>query len=138
MSDLSDYHRLYDSRIYYPLLYRTIVSYREVIYNPAPDLTLMLKQRDTSAPEIAYKTDIQSPTIRRYHLVYESRLLVVVRSYICAIFIKTVGKSQYSLSTAGNDMARRYRPFPTLRRESIINKVEIVSSHRCLTSGRLQ
>ena len=40
MSDLSDYHRLYDSRIYYPLLYRTIVSYREVIYNPAPDLTL--------------------------------------------------------------------------------------------------
>ena len=53
MSDLSDYHRLYDSRIYYPLLYRTIVSYQEVIYNPVPDLTLTGILADSIQPYTA-------------------------------------------------------------------------------------
>ena len=53
MSDLSDYHRLYDNRIYYPLLYRTIVSYQEMIYNPVPDLTLTGILADSIQPYTA-------------------------------------------------------------------------------------
>ena len=65
MSDLSDYHRLYDSRIYDPLLYRTIVSYRELIYNLVPDLTLTKEQLLRKEP---HYRDNSSATSNRYYL----------------------------------------------------------------------